>query len=74
MPRPKCFEPWPYYTDSTEYAPEQCEIYHMRADCPDGKKIEQMHRKFGGGGKQLCKKCQTLDAPVDGRSSNVFAV
>lgn len=65
MPYTPWFEPRPYHTDSSEYAPEHRDVYHMRAGCPDGKRIEKKHLKFfGASEKQLCPKCKALGEPA----------
>jgi hypothetical protein len=47
----------PYHTDSPEYPPKHREVYHDHNNCPDGKRIEQRHRKDGTGGKYRCAEC-----------------
>lgn len=49
-----------YHTDSEEYPPKHREVYHDHNSCPDGKRIEQKHRKDGTGGKKRCDECIKL--------------
>ena len=46
----------PYHTDSLEYRPEYWNVYHDHEDCPEGKKILDIHREYGTGGKERCKE------------------
>jgi hypothetical protein len=50
----------PYHTDSLEYRPEYWNVYHDHEDCPEGKKILDIHREYGTGGKERCKECIKL--------------
>jgi len=50
----------PFHTDSEEYPPEHRKVYHDDSDCPEGKRIENKHRKTGTDGKTLCKECAKL--------------
>jgi hypothetical protein len=50
----------PYHTDSLEYRPEYWNVYHDHEDCPEGKKILDIHREYGTGGKERCKECIQL--------------
>jgi len=50
----------PYHTNSDEYLPEHRNVYHDHDDCPDGKRIKNMHRLWGTGGKSHCKECIRL--------------
>ena len=47
----------PYHTDSLEYRPEHWTVYHDHDNCPEGKKILDIHREYGTGGKERCKEC-----------------
>ena len=42
----------PYHTDSLEYRPEHWTVYHDHDNCPEGKKILEIHREYGTGGKR----------------------
>lgn len=50
----------PFHTDSPEYPPKHREVYHDKDTCPDGKRIEQKHRKAGTGGKKHCLECDKV--------------
>jgi hypothetical protein len=41
------------------------EVYHNNAECRTGNNIEAENRKFGSGGKPLCKECARLNAMVN---------
>jgi hypothetical protein len=51
----------PYHTDSEEYPPKHRQVYHDKDTCPDARKIQQKHRKFGTGGKKHCEECDKVD-------------
>jgi len=46
-----------YHTNSLEYPPEHRNVHHDHDDCPDGKRIQRIHRESGTGGKPRCKEC-----------------
>jgi hypothetical protein len=49
-----------FHTDSEEYLPKHREVYHDKDTCPDGKKIEEKHRKDGDGNKKHCLECDKV--------------
>ena len=49
-----------FHTDSDEYPPRHREVYHDKDTCPDGKRIQSKHRKYGTGGKKHCLECDKV--------------
>jgi hypothetical protein len=43
----------PYYTVEPETHP----VYHDKDNCPDGKRIKLENKRYGKGGRPLCKEC-----------------
>lgn len=46
-----------YHTNSVEYPPSHRNVYHNKNTCPNGKRIQQIHRVSGTGNKPLCAEC-----------------
>jgi hypothetical protein len=44
---------WPYYTVEPETHP----VYHVKDNCPDGKRIKLENKRYGTDGRPLCKEC-----------------
>jgi hypothetical protein len=49
-----------YHTDSEEYPPKHREVYHDKDTCPDGKRIQANHKKYGTGSKKHCLECDKV--------------
>ena len=47
----------PYHTNSQEYPADQRSVHHNKDTCPDGKRIQRVHRVPGTGQRPLCKEC-----------------
>lgn len=49
-----------YHTNSTDYDPKYRQVYHDKDTCPDGKRINALHRESGTGGKRHCLECDKV--------------
>jgi hypothetical protein len=47
----------PYHTNSPEYPPRERNVYHDHDDCPDGRRIEEQHKRAGTGNRSRCDEC-----------------
>ena len=50
-----------YHTNSIENPPLHRNVHHNKITCPDGKRIQAVHRLIGTGNKPLCKECPKVD-------------
>jgi hypothetical protein len=43
----------PYYSVASTDPP----VHHNKSNCPDGERIKPQYKRFGTGGRPLCREC-----------------
>ena len=51
---------FPFHATASEYSDEQSHAYHDHSECAEGKKLRNMHRIDGTGGRRRCKECARI--------------